>query len=133
MRVTNGGLAEFQYNWGMATVYMSEAELSRNLHAALKQAQSGVDVVVELADRPVVIRASGRAGVAVRPPGRTVEECLAMARARDAARGYAATPDEGFAADVKAGIDGRRRVGAIEGHARRVNCRQTMWKIHICE
>lgn len=55
---------EFQYNWGMATVYISEAELSRNLHAAdlhtaSPQARSGVDVVVEMGDMPAVIRASG--------------------------------------------------------------------------
>ena len=37
----------------MATVHMSEAELARDLHAALAKVQQGVEIVIEQNQRPL--------------------------------------------------------------------------------
>jgi antitoxin (DNA-binding transcriptional repressor) of toxin-antitoxin stability system len=39
----------------MATVYMSEAEVARDLHAVLAKVQQGVEIVVEQDCRPVAV------------------------------------------------------------------------------
>ncbi len=88
----------------MATVHMSEAELARDLHAALAQVQQGVEIVIEQDHRPVAVlkpSASTR-------PGRKLSECIALARAYEEKPGYAPVPDDDFASDVQAGIDSRR-------------------------
>ncbi len=88
----------------MATVHMSEAELARDLHAALAKVQEGVEIVIEQDHRPVaVLKQSAPAR-----PGRKLSECIAMAKAYEAKLGYAPIPDEDFAKDVQAGIDSRR-------------------------
>ena len=88
----------------MATVHMSEAEVARDLHAALARVQQGVEIVIEQDHRPVAVlkpSASTR-------PGRKLSECIELAKAYEAKLGYAPIPDENFARDVQAGIDGRR-------------------------
>ena len=88
----------------MATVHMSEAEVARDLHAALARVQQGVEIVIEQDHRPVAVlkpSASTR-------PGRKLSECIELAKAYEAKLGYAPIPDEDFARDVQAGIDGRR-------------------------
>jgi len=88
----------------MATVHMSEAEVARNLHAALAKVQQGVEIVIEQDHRPVAVLKPS----APTRPGRKLSECIAMAKAYEAKLGYAPIPDEDFAKDVQAGIDGRR-------------------------
>ena len=83
---------------------MSQAEVARNLHAALAKVQQGVEIVIEQDHRPIAVLKSS---VAVRP-GRKLSECIAMAKAYEAKLGYASIPDEGFAEDVQAGIAERR-------------------------
>lgn len=88
----------------MATVRMSEAEVARDLHAALAKVQQGVEIVIEQDHRPVAVL---KPSAPVRP-GRKLSECIAMARAYEAKLGQAPVPDEDFAKDVQAGIDARR-------------------------
>ncbi len=83
----------------MATVRMSEAELARDVHAALAKVRQGVEVVVEEDHRPVAV---------IRAPfskGRLLSECVALAEAR----GTTAIPDEGFMEDVAEGIAERSK------------------------
>ena len=85
----------------MATLHMSEAELARDLHAALAKVQEGVEIVIEQDHRPVaVIKPSSPGG-----PGRKLSE---LAKAYEEKLGYAPLPDADFAQDVQAGIDARR-------------------------
>lgn len=83
---------------------MSEAELARDLHAALARVQQGVEIVIEQDQRPVAVLKSS----APTRPGRKLSECIAMARDYEARLGYEPVPDEDFARDVQAGIDARR-------------------------
>jgi hypothetical protein len=86
----------------MATVRITEAELARDLHAILTKVGEGADVVVERDDRPVAV---------IKPPsgpGRPINECIALAKARERELGFAPTPDPEFAADVQAAIDAHR-------------------------
>jgi antitoxin (DNA-binding transcriptional repressor) of toxin-antitoxin stability system len=88
----------------MATVYMSEAELARDLHAALAKVQQGVEIIIEQDHRPVaVLKPSTSAR-----PRRKLSECIALAKAYEEKLGYAPVPDADFAKDVQAGIDSRR-------------------------
>lgn len=88
----------------MATVHMIEAEVARDLHAALAKVQQGVEIVIEQDHRPVAVLKPS----APTRPGRKLSECIAMAMAYEAELGYAPIPDEDFAKDVQAGIDSRR-------------------------
>ena len=81
----------------MATVYISEVELTRDLHAVLAKVQEGVEIVVEQDHRPIAV---------IRSPvmkGRLLSECIAVAEAR----GSTVTLDEGFMKDVEEGIASR--------------------------
>ena len=81
----------------MTQVYMTEAEVARDLHGVLARVQQGVEVVVEQDHRPVAV---------IRPPlpkGRLLSECIALAEGR----GSVATLDEGFMKDVEEGIASR--------------------------
>ena len=83
---------------------MTEAELARDLHAALAKVQQGVEIVIEQDDRPVAVLRS----TVVVNPGRKLRESIALAEAYEAKLGFAPIPDEDFAKDVQAGIDSRR-------------------------
>jgi antitoxin (DNA-binding transcriptional repressor) of toxin-antitoxin stability system len=86
----------------MATLRISEAELARDLHAVLAKVREGVEVVVEQDDRPVAV---------IKPPagpGRTISDCIALAKAYEERLGYAPTPDPDFAADVRAAVEAHR-------------------------
>ena len=86
----------------MAQLHMTEAEAARNFHAVLARVREGSEVVVEQDHRPVaVIRAPDG-------PGRSIDECVAIAEAFEARLGYGPVPDEDFARDVQAGIDAHR-------------------------
>lgn len=87
----------------MATVHMSEGEVSRDLHAVLAKMRQGVEVVIEQDHRPVAVLKSF---VPVRP-GRKLSDCIALAKAYETKLGFAPIPDEDFAKDVQSGIDSR--------------------------
>lgn len=78
---------------------MSEAELSRDVHAALGKVQSGAEIIIEQDQRPVAVIHSPF-GTHLPVKGRLLSECIALSEAR----GATAVPDEGFANDVAEGI-----------------------------
>jgi antitoxin (DNA-binding transcriptional repressor) of toxin-antitoxin stability system len=75
----------------MATVHMSEAEVARDLHAALVKVQQGVEIVIEQDNRPVaVLRAQSRSG-------RPLTEILREAKQRNSS----VTLDADFGRDLE--------------------------------
>lgn len=83
----------------MATLHMSEAELTGDVHAALGKVQAGAEIIIEQDHRPVaVIHSPFETHSPVK--GRLISECIALSEAR----GAATVPDEGFAEDVAEGI-----------------------------
>ena len=90
----------------MEVLYMSEAEVARNLHAVLAKVQQGIEIVIEQNHLPVAVLkmpSTSQTG-----SGRKLSECIALARAYEEKLGYAPIPDAEFAQDVQAGIDARR-------------------------
>jgi hypothetical protein len=78
---------------------MSEAELGRDLHAALLKVQQGVEIVIEQDQQAVaIIRSPNRSG-------RPISECIASAEAS----GAKVTLDAGFAKHVEDGIRDRQQ------------------------
>jgi antitoxin (DNA-binding transcriptional repressor) of toxin-antitoxin stability system len=86
----------------MATIRISEAELARDLHAVLEKVQEGVEVIVEQDHRAVVVIRT------LEGPGRTIRECIALAKAHEEEAGQAPTLDPDFAADVEEIIRNRQ-------------------------
>lgn len=88
---------------GMATVRITESELTRDVRAVLEKIERGNEVIIEREDhRPVAV---------IRPPqpvGRLISECVALAKAYEEKLGYAPVPDPEFAKDVQSGIDAHR-------------------------
>jgi antitoxin (DNA-binding transcriptional repressor) of toxin-antitoxin stability system len=82
----------------MATVHMSEAELARDLHAALAKVQQGVEIVIEQDHRPVAVLMPSK------PAGRLISEIVADLKAR----GSNAVMDDDFARDVAEVIKAQR-------------------------
>jgi antitoxin (DNA-binding transcriptional repressor) of toxin-antitoxin stability system len=86
----------------MAQVHMTEAEVARNFAAALEKVRQGIEVVVENNHEPVaIIRPPA-------PPGRSVVDCIALAKAHEEETGEAPTLDPDFAADVEEIIRSRK-------------------------
>jgi antitoxin (DNA-binding transcriptional repressor) of toxin-antitoxin stability system len=86
----------------MAQVHISEAELARDLHSLLERVRQGVEVVIEENRQPVaVIEAPPE-------PGRSIDDAIRLAKADEATFATPPLPDEDFARDVQAGIDGRQ-------------------------
>ena len=75
----------------MAVLHMTEAELARDLHAALEKVRQGAEIVVEEGYRTVAVIKP------VQGPGRPLDECIALAKAH----GSGATLDEDFAKDLE--------------------------------
>ena len=82
----------------MAQVHMTEAELARDLHAVLEQVRQGAEVIIEDGYRRVAVIKP------VQGPGRSIDECIAIARARNSG----ATLDEDFAKDLEEIIASRK-------------------------
>lgn len=81
---------------------ISEEELARDVHAMLDKVERGEEIVVERNAHPVaVIRASP-----VR--GRSIDECIALAKDYEERLGFAPVPDEDFAKDLEIVVDSRR-------------------------
>jgi antitoxin (DNA-binding transcriptional repressor) of toxin-antitoxin stability system len=83
----------------MATVHMSEAEVARDLHAALAKVQQGVEIVIEQDNRPVAVLKPSK------PVGRMISEIVADLKAR----GSSAVMDADFARDIEEGIKAQRQ------------------------
>lgn len=84
----------------MATVHMSDNEVTGNFAAVLDKIRQGVEIVVEQDHRPVaVIRLPKRSG-------RSISECIASAKASGS---NARLDDGGFARDVEEGIRDRQQ------------------------
>ena len=85
----------------MALVHMSEAEVAKNCAAVLEKVRQGAEIVVEQDHRPVAVIKTHR-------PGRSIDDCIALAKAYENRLGFAPIPDAGFAQDVQAAIDAHR-------------------------
>jgi antitoxin (DNA-binding transcriptional repressor) of toxin-antitoxin stability system len=86
----------------MATLRITETELTRDIHAVLAKVKEGVEVIVEQDHHPVaVIKTPHR-------PGRKISECIAIAKAYEQRLGYAPVPDRDFARDVQFAIEAHR-------------------------
>jgi hypothetical protein len=81
----------------MGTLRITEAELTRDIHAVLAKVRDGAEILVEEDHRAVALIRSPL------PKGRLLSECIALAEAR----GSTATLDEGFMKDVEEGIASR--------------------------
>jgi antitoxin (DNA-binding transcriptional repressor) of toxin-antitoxin stability system len=86
----------------MAVLHITEAELARDVHAVLEKVQKGAEVVIEQDHRPVAVMKTPPA------PGRSIDECIALAKAYEERLGHAPVPDPDFAGDVQAAIDAHR-------------------------
>jgi antitoxin (DNA-binding transcriptional repressor) of toxin-antitoxin stability system len=83
----------------MATVHMSDSEVTNNFPAVLEKIRKGVEVVVEHDHYPVALIRSPL------PEATLLSECIAAAEAR----GSTVTLDEGFMRDVEEGIAHRNQ------------------------
>jgi antitoxin (DNA-binding transcriptional repressor) of toxin-antitoxin stability system len=86
----------------MATVRITEAELAHDVHAVLEKVRQGVEIVIEQDHRPVAIIKTPQGS------GRTISECIALAKAHEQETGQAPTLDADFAADVEEIIRNRK-------------------------
>jgi antitoxin (DNA-binding transcriptional repressor) of toxin-antitoxin stability system len=83
----------------MNVLHMTEAEVVRDIVAALAKVRQGSEIVIEQGNRPVaVIKPS-------KPMGRLISEVIAELKAR----GSDAAMDEEFARDVEEGIEANRQ------------------------
>lgn len=80
------------------TVYMTEAELARDVHAVLEKVRQGVEVIIEQGNRPVAVLKAPQAR------GRRISDVIAALEAD----GASAVIDEDFARDVEDGIKSHR-------------------------
>ncbi len=83
----------------MATIRISVAEAARDFANLIDRVREGEEIVVESNNSPVAIISP-----ATKKPGRLLSESLRTAQER----GCTATLDEGFAADVEAGVASHR-------------------------
>jgi antitoxin (DNA-binding transcriptional repressor) of toxin-antitoxin stability system len=86
----------------MAQVHMSEAEVAKDFAAVLEKVRQGTEVVVEQDHRPVAIIRTPQG------PGRSIDECIVLAKAYETRLGFAPVPDAEFAQDVQSAIDAHR-------------------------
>lgn len=82
----------------MMSVHMTEAEVARNLPAVLEKVRHGVEVVIELDNRPVAVIKAPLA------QGRMISEVIAALEAS----GAKAVIDEDFARDIEEAVKAHR-------------------------
>jgi antitoxin (DNA-binding transcriptional repressor) of toxin-antitoxin stability system len=119
----------------MAVLHITESELARDVHGVLEKVRGGAEVVIEENSRPVAVlrapepRPRKLSEIAAslpehstatvdpdfaadvekaRGPGRSIDECIALAKEYEARLGHAPVPDADFAKDVQAAIDAHR-------------------------
>jgi hypothetical protein len=83
---------------GMAILHITEAELARDVHAALDKVRQGAEIVIEQDSRPVAVPKAPQV------KGRSISEVIAALEAS----GASAVMDEDFARDVEEGIKAHR-------------------------
>ena len=86
----------------MAQIHITEADLARNVHGVLEEVRRGTEVVIEEDHRAVAVIKTPHG------PGRSIDECVALAKQYEERLGYAPVPDPDFAEDVQAAIDAHR-------------------------
>jgi antitoxin (DNA-binding transcriptional repressor) of toxin-antitoxin stability system len=86
----------------MPQVHITEAELARDVHAVLEKVRQGDEVIIEEGYRRVAVIKP------VEGPGRSIDECIALARAYEERLGYTLVPDPDFAKDVQSAIAAHR-------------------------
>lgn len=82
----------------MAQIHMSEADLVKDIQAVLEKVRHGTEVIVEEGHHTIAVIKP------VRGPGRSLDECIAIAKAR----GSGAALDEDFAKDLQEIIANRQ-------------------------
>jgi hypothetical protein len=85
----------------MAVRHISENELARDLHSVLDQVERGAEIVVERGSKPIATMTSVISG-------RSLDECIALARSYEKRLGFAPVADPTFADDVRSAIDAHR-------------------------
>jgi antitoxin (DNA-binding transcriptional repressor) of toxin-antitoxin stability system len=83
-------------------VHITGAELAENVHAVLEKVRQGEEVIIEEGYRRVAVIKP------VEGPGRSIDECIALARVYEERLGYEPVPDPDFAKDVQSAIDAHR-------------------------
>jgi antitoxin (DNA-binding transcriptional repressor) of toxin-antitoxin stability system len=79
----------------MPRIHISEAEAAHDFAAVMSRVRKGAEVVIENGALPVaVIRAAF-------PPGRSISECIELARQHEEQTGEAPVLDADFASDVE--------------------------------
>lgn len=82
----------------MSTIHLTETQLARDLHDVLDKVRHGTEVIVEENSRPVaLIKAPSHVG-------RSLTECIALAKAEEQKFAQPPVPDLEFAADVRAAV-----------------------------
>jgi antitoxin (DNA-binding transcriptional repressor) of toxin-antitoxin stability system len=82
----------------MAQLYLSEAQLIKDIQAVLEKVRQGTEVVVEEGSRTVAVIKP------VKGPGRQIDECIALAKAHSSG----AILDEDYARDLEEIIANRQ-------------------------
>lgn len=101
----------------MATTHMTETQLARDLHEVLDKVRQGAEVIVEENSRPVAL---------IKPPsraGRSLSECIALAKAEERQFAQPPVPDLELAADVR---------GAVAPHDKPLVLAAKMTKLPAC-
>lgn len=86
----------------MAATHISIAELSENVAGLAERIRSGEEIILEAGSQPIALLAPLPAR------SRSIEETMAILKARASARGYEAVMDDDFAADVNEIIANRK-------------------------
>jgi antitoxin (DNA-binding transcriptional repressor) of toxin-antitoxin stability system len=85
---------------GMAVVNISEADVMKDLAAAMARVRQGTEIVIELGDRPVAV---------IKPSKPTAGRMISEVTADLEARGSSVVMDDDFAQDIEDGIKAHRQ------------------------
>jgi antitoxin (DNA-binding transcriptional repressor) of toxin-antitoxin stability system len=86
----------------MAVIHISEEEATRDFGAVMTRIREGAEVSIDKGDRPVAVMRPAD------PAPRSIEESIAIGRAREDARGYKAVMTEDFARDLEEIVANRK-------------------------
>jgi antitoxin (DNA-binding transcriptional repressor) of toxin-antitoxin stability system len=76
-------------------IHISEAEAASDFAALMTRVRAGAKVIIENSERPVAVLH------AAEPVGRSISECIALAKAHEEETGKAPVLDPDFAEDVE--------------------------------
>jgi hypothetical protein len=86
----------------MAVLHITEADLARDVHGVLEKVRGGAEIVIEEDRRAVAVIKTPEG------PGRSIDECIRLAREYEAKLDDPPVLDPDFARDVQAAIDAHR-------------------------